>query len=276
VKLPVSGPYPFSGGKMKKNAIENGLKKAAFLFSFILLLVMPPVVKAQTVLRMAYPNFPPFHWADENGEMRGFFYEIITEAIEKRMGLKVIWTAYPWPRCQENIKAGKEDAILTVPTEERAAYTVTHEDPFYEKTLHLFTYMDHPKMAEIEKIKKIKDLKKGNFSVITYIGNGWHQEHVASLGIKTYETAYLKNVWKMLSEKRGDTVIEWPPGAWPDIRRVGVSANIVDTNIILGKMPFHVLVRKSSSWVTLLSDFNRTIKEMKKDGTLPSILLKYH
>ena len=48
--------------------------------------------------------------------MKGLFYDIISEALEKRMGISVTWTAYPWKRCQENLKAGIDDAILTVPT----------------------------------------------------------------------------------------------------------------------------------------------------------------
>lgn len=208
--------------------------------------------------------------------MNGFFYEIITEALEKRMGVNVVWKAYPWPRCQENLKTGKDDAVITVPTMERAAYTVTHADPFYEKALNLFTYVDHPRMTEIMQIRKIQDLREGGFSVITYSGNGWHKENVQSLGIRTYVTSYLENVWKMLAEKRGDTVIEWPPGAWPDIRQAGVFASIIDTKITLSTMPFHLLIRKDSPLVNILPDFNETIKKMEEDGTITLILSKYY
>jgi polar amino acid transport system substrate-binding protein len=246
------------------------------IFAGILLGIMVSTVDAQTRLRIAYPYFPPFHWVNENSAMAGFFYEILAEALEKRMGLTVVWTSYPWTRCQENLKAGIDDAVITVPTAERAAYTVTHRDPFYQKPLHLFTYADHPRWAQIKKIRKIADLKKGGFSVITYSGNGWHKENIQPLGIKTYETAYLENVWKMLAEKRGDTVIEWPPGAWPDIRRAEVPDRIVDTSITLSAMPFHLLIRKDHPRVDLLAAFNENIKRMKADGTMKVILSRYH
>jgi len=259
------------------NAREMMFRKLkCLIFTAIFLSTLSSVVNAQPVLRIAYPAFPPFHWANENGEMTGFFYEIITEALEKRMGLNVVWTAYPWPRCQENLKIAKDDAIMTVPTAERATYTVTHKDPFYEKPLNLFTYIDHPLIAEIRKIRKIQDLKEGGFSVITYSGNSWHKANVESLGIRTYETSYLENVWKMLAEKRGDTVIEWPPGAWPDIRRVGVSARVVDTTITIAAMPFHLLVRKDYPLANILHDFNETIKKMREDGTIRLILSRYY
>jgi polar amino acid transport system substrate-binding protein len=192
------------------------------------------------------------------------------------MGLTVVWAVYPWTRCQENLKIGTDDAIITVPTLERAAYTVTHKDPFYQKPLHLFTYIDHPRIAEIKKIRKIDDLREGGFSVITYSGNGWHRENIQPLGIKTYETSYLENQWKMLAEKRGDTVIEWPPGAWPDIKRVGVPDRLVDTGVTISSMPFHLLIRKTSHHAGILADFNETIKRMKTDGTIRMILSRYY
>jgi polar amino acid transport system substrate-binding protein len=230
---------------------------------------------AQPLLRIAYPSFAPFHWVKADGTMSGFFYEIITEALEKRMGVKVVWTAYPWPRCQENLKSGADDAILTVPTAERAVYTVTHKDPFYQKPLNLFTYVGHPRIAAIKKITTIADLKRSGFSVITYSGNGWHKDNVQSLGIKTFEAPYLKNVWEMLAEKRGDIVIEWPPGAWPGIKRAGVTDRVVDTTITIAVMPFHMLIRKDYPDVQILADFNETIQTMKADGTLKLILSKY-
>jgi len=242
----------------------------------ILLLIAPSAAYAQSALRIAYPDYPPFHWMKENGEMSGFFYEIISEALGKKMGLRIVWTVYPWTRCQENVKIGTDDAILTVPTAERAVYTVTHKNPFYQKPLNLFTAIDHPRIAEIKKIKKITDLRDGGFSVITYSGNGWHKENIQPLGIKTYESSYLENQWRMLAEKRGDTIIEWPPGAWPDIKRVGVPDRLVDTGVTISSMPFHLLIRKNSLYASILTDFNATIKRMKSDGTMKTILSRYY
>lgn len=258
------------------NGVEAMHKKILLSTTLVAMLLLVPasLLNAQGALRIAYPSFPPFHWVNETGEMTGFFHEIITEALVKRMGMTVVWNEYPWPRCQENLKAGKDDAIMTVPTAERAVYTVTHKDPFYQKELHIFTYVDHHRMAEIKGIKKIEGIKEGRFSVITYSGNGWHKENVEPLGIKTYEAAYLGNVWKMLADRRGDLVLEWPHGAWPDIRRVGATDRVIDTGFTISTMPFHLLIRKDSPHVSILNDLNEVIKKMFQDGTMTSILSK--
>lgn len=240
-----------------------------------LLLIPAPAVEAQPTLRIAYPKFPPFHWVNEKGELTGFFHEILTEALERRMGLKVVWTEYPWPRCQENVRNGLEDAVVTVPTAERAVYTLTHAHPFYQKPLNIFTYSGHPRMRELKGIQSLADLKRGGFSVITYSSNGWHKEYVESLGIKTHKTPTLVNVWKMLAGQRGDVVIEWPPGAWPYIADAGVSDKIVDTTVTISSMPFHLLIRKTYSPLDILSKFDQTITEMREEGVLTEILSKY-
>jgi len=241
----------------------------------IYLLFLPPCSYGQAPLRIAYLQFPPFHWIDGNGEMKGFFYDIMTEALDKRMGVATVWTPYPWARCQENVKTGKDDALLTVPTRDRLVYTVTHPHPFYQKTLSLFTYRDHPRLAEIEKIKSLAGIRKGHFSVVTYSGNGWHKRHVQSLGIKTYESPYLDNVWKMLALKRGDLVLEWPRSAKQDLSRLELETQIVDTHIILARTPFHLLIRKDSPRAGILDEFEKTIAGMMADGTMAAILKRY-
>jgi polar amino acid transport system substrate-binding protein len=251
----------------------GGKTKGLWLLLFIL---FSTTTNAASPLRIAYPAFAPFHYTDVNGVLRGFFYDIITEAVQRRMGVQMIWTPYPWTRCQENVKNGQEDAFLTVPTPERAVYTKTHPKPFYEKTLHLFTYQNHPKIDNILQIKSIADIKKNDFSVITYSGNGWHKKNVASLGIPSYETSDIVNVWHMLALKRGDLVIEWPAAAIPDIRAAGRKEQLVDTGVVVDSMPFHLLIRTGSIHIDILDTFDATIEAMEKDGTMRAILESIH
>lgn len=227
------------------------------------------------ILQLVYPTFPPFHWRDADGIMHGIFYEIITEALERRLDQPVAWISYPWARCQENVKMGKADALLTVPTEERNSYTASHKTPFFEKPLHLFTSATHPRFNEIKRIRTLADIKELNLSVITYTGNGWHNVQVRTLGIPTHETSYLENVWIMLEQHRGDLVIEWPGGARPDIIRLGFEETIVDTGVEIGKMPFFLLIRKTANQAPLLDRFDEIIADMIRDGTLAAIIKKY-
>jgi polar amino acid transport system substrate-binding protein len=240
----------------------------------ILLLFPLPLRAEQGVMRIDYPDFWPFFTRQDNGEMTGFFYEIVTTALTE-MGIESRWEAYPWGRCQTNVQNGDADAMITVPTRERLEYSQTHEDPFYRKELKVFTYNGHPRLDRIEKIRTIDDIIAGEFSVVTYLGNGWSEKNLATRGVKIEASAQLINVWRMLAHKRGDIVIEWPGAAWPDIRKAGLESEIVQTGVSLESMPFHLLVRKGSPYAARLGEFNRIILRMQADGSLQRIVNSY-
>ena len=240
-----------------------------------ILLPAGPGACAQSPLRIAYTDFAPFHHRPAGQPLQGFFHAIITEALEKRMGIPLEWSAYPWKRCQQRVRAGVEDALLTVPTAERLTYTVTHKTPFYQKRMHVFTRLGHPRMALLKSLKTLADIRNDNLITITYSGNSWHETHVASLGVATQETDPVDNVWRMLAARRGDIVIEWPHGAWPAIRRLKLEEAIVDTGVQLAAMSFHLLIHKDSPQVAVFSRFDTSIEEMRVDGTIAAILAPF-
>ena len=258
-----------------RSARRTAVKTVRLIWILVFVILLPLSGHAQPPLRIAFPIFPPFHWIDKEGHVTGFFYDIIVEALDKKMGIATAWTVYPWFRCQENLKVGADDAVLTVPTTERGVFTVTHPHPFYQKPLSLYTYVDHPRIDEIRKIETIADIKARGFSVITYSGNGWNKMHVRSIGIETFESSYLDNIWKMLARRRGDIVIEWPAGAWPVIERLGLKHQIIDTGIIPASMPFHLLIRKGAPQTGILAEFDTIIVGMIADGTIQTIIKQY-
>ncbi|MDJ0784431.1 MAG: transporter substrate-binding domain-containing protein [Desulfosarcinaceae bacterium] len=245
------------------------------ILAAILLFWCPLTARAEAPLRIAYTDFPPFHYRSSGEPLQGFFFEIISEALQQRMGIPLKWSAYPWKRCQQNVRNGIDDALLTVPTTERLHYTATHPNPFYLKDLHLFTRKGHPRLTEMQHLQTIADIRDKSFTVVTYSGNSWHQTHVASLGIVTHETDLVENVWRMLAAGRGDLVIEWPHGAWPAIRRLDLTEEILDIRVSLAAMPFHLLIRKNSPFARLLPPFDDTIQAMAADGTIRAIMAPF-
>lgn len=233
-----------------------------------------PAAAGQPPMKICYPDFWPFFHRQDDGRMTGFFHDIVTEALG-RMDIQATWTVYPWPRCQHAVQAGESDAMITFPSAKRLKYAKTHPETFYEKKLTIFTYTHHPRLAKIQAIRTIEDIRKLNLTVITYAGNDWNDKNIEARGIKTYDTALLKNVWLMLANKRGDIVVEWPGGAWPDIHATGLEEAIVQTDVSLEAMPFHLMVGKQSPYVDCLPRFNKIILQMKKEGVIDRIVDTY-
>jgi len=242
--------------------------------AWVLLTSLTPVSFAAEPLRVVYPDYWPFFTRTGEGYMTGFFFEIVSEALG-RMGVSSKWQAYPWSRCQALVRSGDADAMITVPTAERLVYAATHADPFYLKRLKVFTTVGHPKLAQIRTIRSVDDIFRMGLVVVTYHGNGWNDKYLRSRGVKTYESPLLKNVWLMLANHRGDIAIEWPMAAWPLIREGGVENRIVETDVSLEAMPFHLLVHRDCRYASRLPEFNETIKRMREDGRIEAILAKY-
>jgi polar amino acid transport system substrate-binding protein len=233
-----------------------------------------PVSFAADPLRLAYPDYWPFFTRTDEGKMTGIFFDIVSEALG-RMGVGSTWQVYPWSRCQALVRSGEADAMVTVPTAERLVYAATHPDPFYKKRLKIFTTADHPRLAEIKRIRTIDDIYAQGLVVVTYHGNGWNDKYISSRGIKTYNSPVIKNIWRMLANGRGDIAIEWPMAAWPLIRETGVADRIVETDVSLEAMPFHLMVNRDCCHVGRLPEFGEVIRRMRDEGRIQAILARY-
>lgn len=57
--------------------------------------------------------------------------------------------------------------------------------------------------------------------------------------------------------------------------RSGVTDRIMETEVSLESMPFHLLISKKSKFTTLLIRFNRIVEDMLEDGSIKGITAKY-
>lgn len=251
------------------------MRPVLLLLLMAALLALPPAAGAGRPLRIAYPEFWPFFFRTQDGSMDGFFHDIVTEALERRLGVPLVWECYPWVRCQERVRQGESDAMITVPTAERARYTVTHKTPLYLKTHVLFTYAGHPRLERILALGGIEDIRAAGFRVITYVGNGWSRTHLAGAGVEVLEAPSRDAVWRMLAARRGDLVAECPVAACMTLRGLVPEGAVVQTPVVLETLPFHLLVGKNSPLASFLPQLSDILRAMHADGSMERILSSY-
>jgi len=252
------------------------MKSTALLLLAALALLVAPCARAEEgALHIAYTEFPPFHSQDEQGRVSGLLHDILTEAVQKRLGIPLVWEPGPWARCQERVERGQADALVTVPTPERARYTVTHEEPLYLKERALFTFAGHPRMDQILALRDVQDIRQAGFTVLTYVGNGWSREHLAKAGVQVVETADPDSIWPMLAARRADLVVECPPAAWQAMQGRVQAGQVVETPVVLETLPFHLLVGKHSPLAGFLPQLSAILVSMRADGSMDRILSSY-
>lgn len=248
-------------------------KKYSVLLGIFLL--FSHVSFAKEPMKWVFTNYPPANYTTDAGELKGFLYDIASEALERRMGIPLDVSIYPWKRCQLLVKEGKADMIVTIPTEERLTYAIPTEKPLWIKTRILYTYPDHPRMAEIHKLNGLQDIQQAGFSVVSYMGNGWVETVVEGADIPVQYANTVEGMYKMLSQKRGDLIIEEASLVFPKLQELGLTEQIVATNGVGEESGFHILIGNASPYADKLPQLNATIEEMWNDGTIENILSKY-
>ena len=245
------------------------------IFSIFLILSLSSTCWAEP-LRYVFTQYKPANFIDYQGKPSGFFVEIIREALENRLGVELEMKVYPWKRCQAMVVNGKADMITTIPTEGRLDYTVLVNSPIWIKRYMLYTYADHPNLKRMNKIKGVEDLQKENFAVISYIGNNWSKTELEDKGVRVMNAPTVESMYRMLSGKRGDLLVEDPVLVAPTLAALGFAGQIVQTQGIIGESRFYPLIGKKSPFAALAPKFERVLREMWDDGTIARIMAAYN
>ncbi len=237
----------------------------------------PKTLDGQTFRWADDEDYRPFIYRDDDGEIRGIFKELMVE-IFARIKVPLTCNVYAWQRTQKYVENGLADGMVTVLTKERARiFTAT--DPLLTAREVIFTSRDNPRFAEIQAITSLQQFK--GFKVIDYVGAGWAREHFKGLDV-IWAPKY-KNVLLMLAANRADIFLADKLPGYQSIqsliRQEPVFADrlkkLVACSHPISTISFSLLVRKDSKWVNIIGRVNRTLTEMKADGTYDRIVKKY-
>ena len=232
-------------------------------------------VSAQDAVKWVFTNYPPANFQTEDGHVNGFFHDIVVEVFDKGLGIHVEIAVYPWKRCQSMVKEGTADIMVTIPTPERLEYAVTHNRPIWTKRRILYTYHDHPKIHDIQRINGLGAIRSGGYKVISYLGNGWVEKEVQGIGIPVTYATTVDGMYLMLAAKRGDLIIEEKSLAAPRITEQGLSERIDETIGVGSESGFHILISKKSPAAGLISRIDKEIESMRSRGRLDQIFAVY-
>ena len=206
---------------------------------------------------LALSEWVPMAYEDDRGQPQGLLVEIVREVVEREMGLTLAVKFLPWVRAQKEVEFGQSDVLITVPTEERLAYALASDRPFYRLPLFIYTYKDHLLLPRINQIRTVSDIKSLKLVPVTNLGNGWHREHIDAYGINTHYAAKEANILQLLALKRGDIVIDAAVPTNFLIRKYGLGQKVVQTACRFSQVDFHLLVGRKSPFSDRMQTFNQ-------------------
>jgi polar amino acid transport system substrate-binding protein len=202
----------------------------------------------------------------------GFTSEILVKAFE-RVGYKVKIEIYPWKRAMEITREGKCDALYSAYyTEERAA-TYAISDPYIQGEVYLCTKKDR----DIS-YKSLRDLSAYKIGVVMGYANSPEFDSADYLK-KDEATSDLVNLKKLIKDRVDLIAID----RYVAIHHLKTSSffveNAGDVKFLeppLQSSPVHVMFSKASpAYKKHLADFNKGLKEIKKEGTFDKIMRKH-
>ncbi|BCL63172.1 hypothetical protein DGMP_38650 [Desulfomarina profundi] len=222
-------------------------------------------------------DYNPFIYKTVDGKPAGFYKDLMVEVF-RRMDVPLQCEVYPWKRAQKYVEEGIGDGMVTTLTKTRTKLFIATE-PLFINSERVFTRKDNPRIREIMAVDSIEGLKP--FKIVETIGSGWAEEHFKDLNIEwapTYTSAL-----NMLANGRVDAyILGYYPGMADIVERINNKVHyseklkkIVVSRNSLVEIPFCLLIRKNSEYVSIIPRFNNILKLLKKNGTYQVMFKKY-
>jgi len=272
---------PSVGVSYKKNHLERNMPRIFFVFILLTAAQINAAVASEVDLITSRPltfacsDWAPITFQDDNNMPRGLYIEILREVIEKRLKKKIDVKIRPWKRVQFEVEHGFSDFMITVSTPKRLEYSIKGKEPFFLFSSNIYTYADHPKFKEINRIETVMDIAKLDLLAVTNLGNEWHHNNIENFGVRTHMVKAEENALMFLAAKRADIMIDAIVPTNFLIVKNKLSSKIILTRPQLGQVVVFLLMSKKSPYVKMMPQYNQAFLGAKNSGVIDKIIRKY-
>lgn len=232
--------------------------------------------EARPFIMVGGANVEPYQFIGPDGKAAGVLIDLYNECF-RRLGVEFEYGTFPWARAQLRVETGEADAMATVVTEDRLRYAVPGHEFLTVQRLVAFASRANPHFDEIMKAHGVEELQ--HLHVLAPAGAGWFEEHFPKNSIEYGGNP--RDLLEMLVLGRGDFIVE---DAQTMARRLATSRRdnpdlsldaIVASANVLTTLEFHIMVSKKSAYLDRLGDIDRTLVQMREDGTFHRIYGKF-
>ena len=246
------------GGTTKEDVEEsNGSKEE-----------LPEVVYAGAI------HFPPMETI-ENGKFSGPGIEIVKEAF-KRMGYEeeaFIIQDYPWKRILEMVKTGELDLVIDISySDQRNEYLEYSEEQYAAYTKNLFAL----KETDVEFNGDLSELSDYKIGLVRGYKYGDAVVDAKDNKVIDYEEAStIHESLEKLINGRVPLIIEDHFAAELLFEELGHGDKVKMLEPAVDKTTTYIGFSRAKGITTLREMYDETIRVMKEDGTIDSIMNKY-
>lgn len=224
--------------------------------------------QAASSLRLACNDFPP-HKIEHPGEdgLAGFDVDIDTEAL-KRVGWSAGISYMPWKRALEMTGRGDYDGLCSCSYAKDREDKLVFSDELGAVSVGLFARTEDA-LAGISQIADLKGRK------VATVGGYNLEAELTTAGAEVEATSSDKSALDMLVGGNVDVLYAYELTTKHFIASDPRSSSIVYKEI--RRNPYYFCLSRAMPGAdAVMQGFNRSLKEMAKDGSIKHILDKYH
>lgn len=251
------------------------MQKASVLLSIVPLLMLiffSKVTFAEKIILAAAENSIPTSYL-ENRVQKGILVDVIHEAFN-RAGHSVEIILMPWARCQREVKNGIADGIFSIfITPERQTF-LTYADEVLITQVQAFFVPVQSKVTFDGDLTKLADKSIGVINQTSY-------GPILDVALKTgvfkavsYAQSSESNVRKLIAG-RTDLIPSYRHIALSTAKALGKADQIKQLTPNVEAIPSYLAFTKRKDFTSVISDFNRALIAMKKDGKYDEIFNSY-
>lgn len=215
-------------------------------------------------------EYPPLEFEDETGAANGAAVEIVTH-IMNLLGHSVTIEVLPWTRAVKMVRFGHADAIFTIfQNPEREMFLDYSTEILIPQLVAFYVPKDSPVTYD-GNLEKLKNLKIGVVSTISY-GRKFDNQR----GMMMVErTATLEQNFTKMVLGRIDLVISNVYSADSVINQMQIAHAVRKLEPYVESVPSYIAFSKVKKSETLLTDFDRELAKLKKNGYYDRIINKW-
>ena len=207
------------------------------------------------------------------GQKKGIYVDI-AEAAAKKIGVTIIFKAYPWKRCLVMVERGTVDGVLGVLKNKKLRESIYFvEEPLAFEETTLFTY----KGSNVRFNGNLKDINQYRVGIIRGATFYEEWENNKKKIIKIEEVNQIYSLIKTLSAKRIDLIIGNKFIIQYKLKQLNLNNDVivVDPSLALNSGHLAFTRGRGESHKALAKAFNKAIEEIKKTDMYMNILNKY-
>ena len=243
----------------------------------ILFAIFSQTIYAQKTLSVGYEYMPGFSYVSESGQYLGVDFEILT-ASATAAGLKLEFHDIPWKRILVSIENGTLDLTTAASQTSKREKYAYFSNPYREEYYSLFVSSKKPEHIGIREFKEIfnKDFKLGIVIGVWYGAEFSDYMKNPDYKHKTNKVVTdLQNI-RMLSKGRINGFLCEPILAKGEIKKQGLSHQIIESNFRYSNGYVHFMFSKASVPQQIVKDFNKGLKIIIENGTYDKIISAYY